>query len=287
MKVALSLVCILLTLASFGCSKKEEAAETDVMHAYRLIDTGQLDQAIAFLERKQSENSEDNDILVTLSSAYALKSGVGIKSLAPIIFAAQKIEQLNSLKAEKKEPAETAKQPKSIAEGDAAKVFTAFSKVSAFWGIYSAIPKISEGDQIYLVHAIELLDQSVEMLTPRDHVYRAILKTVFLKTVIEDEIFSSSDALKVELDICNPDFTRLSETLNKSGKLLIDILDDAAIANPKKKDDLDKVKLNIAKSIDQATSSMNTLSSGDASVQSTVRNLALQYGFGKLVSCSP
>ena len=273
MKHLVMLFLSVLMLTSCSGDKREQ--ESGKMHAYRLIDAGRVDEAIVLLEQSHSDNPDNVEVTVTLASAYARKAGVRIQTLAPSVFAIQKLNQLKAVDTnDTKEPTEIGR------------VFFTFSQFSDIWSIYAAIPKVTPSELDYLTHAIELMDENADSLAASDHVYRAILKTVFLKSLLERDVLTDPDAALPNLDVCKLDFTRLQVTLEKISAVLSDVIDDVAIASPSEKVAMMDLKDRVTKNISATRASLTSLSSGDVSIQNTIREMTVARGFSKILQCA-
>lgn len=271
-------VCLLLIgLALASCSKKEEPQESTMMRSYRLIDEGRSDEAIDLLEQAEDENPKDIAIKVTLASAYARKANVRVQTLAPVVFAVQKYDALQDANA------------KGTSSSSAAKgvglVLSAIERVSSIWAIYAAIPNMEKDQLPYLKHAVQILDAVAGELTPKDHVYRGILKAVILKSVIENELMTSHDLTDETFDACKPNFVALQSALNDIAKVLNDILDDMVIANPHQKAAMEKVRTEMVNGFAKAGEAITSISGGDGSLEAVVRERAVAAGFGRAFQC--
>lgn len=225
-----------------GCGgSKHQQSESVLLRSYRLIDSGQPDDAIALLHDEidardakaangQDQSGETNELRVTLASAYAQKAGITIREIAESYQLGKKIAQVKFKDID----------ASYRSEGDR-KVTTMLNMVLIHFRTIETVtivPKVPSDRLRYLEQAVKVLDSTAQ-LGQADLLYAAILKLVTVRSMLESDnlkavIPKSSDINKQ----CVANFSGFRDYLLRATKILISGLDNVMQAMPDKREEL-------------------------------------------------
>jgi hypothetical protein len=282
-KLIFSLSIILISLLSLvACGPKSKPQETDkILTAYRLIDEQRADEAIALMENALIEEPNQDQYKEVLASAYAHKAGIKIQTLAPAITQGQKIKSI------KMAPQESSGNSNQTVQNMA----SMFAGFSSFFEVYAAIPLVDADHVAYLEQSIAVLN-SLTKTKQENALYRAVLEIVLLKHYLADGVVgevptaSSSDLTAKDQKVtCQIDFEETKSNLAKLGKLFIDICGDLSLSNPNNGAQLKKNSEQATAFVSSLVSSTNTVTAIDEAANIFLKDMAVQYGLGKIIKC--
>jgi hypothetical protein len=210
------------------------------MQAYRLIDTARTDEAIALLEKNLETQPEDDELRLTLASAYARKAGFRIQTLIPVFLAVK--SSADAFQAEEKNRKAV---PSGEEESSIRSASTVFLQAKGLAEGFAYLPSIEENVIVYLDHAIHILEE-VKKPSQSLALYRGVLRTLKLKFVMARYFARlkapspdgatgaapESKRLDRSFTICGLNTEELDRLFQEIGRLSIEILKDHAIANP-------------------------------------------------------
>lgn len=279
---------LLLGLCVFmGCKKKPKQPKEDtVVKAYRLIDEQRTSEAIDLLEEELKKDSSihNNEIKFVLASAYAHNAGIKIQVLVPAVTQLYKFQNATKKKKLAQQYSASGKPVNKIA----VTVSAMFNQISATLETYAAIPGVTEAQVDFLKHAIELINSIEAPVTQEQALYRAVLKIILFKYMMEESLLTapaSIDVAIVEDKNCVINIKKLNESLVPLGKLLITIFNDMAIANPRHSESLTKTSTEINTQLAEMALASNTFSVMDEFSASLIKRSALELGLGKMIKC--
>ncbi len=266
-----------------GCGKtKQTHSESAVLKAYRLIDEQRTDEAIELLEHEVKREPNNREYKVVLASAYAHKAGIKIQKLVPVFSRSHHLQKLNS--------ASTAKEKMSWGEKlnkKALNISALFIRLATVLASYSSIPIIDSEGELYIRHAIELLNSLDKKITQEAALYRAILEVILLKHFLTENFIGefAEPNIKNE-ESCRIDLGNLNDSLIVLGKLLIDIYDDLGYANPKQASKMAQQSEETANVISDLTFATTSIAVFDETSTLFLKQAAIESGFGKIIKCS-
>lgn len=288
-KLLLKALLLLGLFAFIGCKKKSHQPEEDVIvKAYRLIDEQRTSEAIDLLEEELKKDSINNngEIKFVLASAYAHKAGIKIQVLVPAITQLYKFQ--NATK-KKKAVQNQALTPHKQVNKIAVTVSAIFNQISATLETYSAIPVVTETQVDFLKHAIDLIHSIAEPINQEQALYRAVLEIIFFKYMMEESLLTAPtniDFAIVEDKNCVINMKKLNQSIVPLGKLLINILNDMALANPKHSESLTKSSSEISAYLTELALDSDMISVMDDFSSSFIKRSAFELGLGKIIKCN-
>lgn len=275
---------LLLLVASFlvtgGCAPQKSMNEAPLTRAYRLIDSQRDDEAIEYLNQLIQKDS-NQDYQVALASAYAHKAGVKIQKFAGLVGDSQKISDLpQDLKLVDDKEKELTFKIDDFAN-NLSNLLVKYSKILT---VYAAIPSVSSENSMYLEEAIKIME-SIEKPRPSDAIYRAILRVVQFKHFVAQNLVGSIVDSQQVVKGCSLDLSAVNDSVVKLGHILVNILDDLAIANPSKAKDLAAQRAQIADETFSLTLVVTGTSVADEATNTFIKHVVVEESFGKLLKC--
>lgn len=225
--------------------------ESTLSKAYRLIDLQRTDEAIILLE-SQKQNSTDNlELMNTLASAYAHKSGIRITTMIPLFLQSGRLKKLNiEFQKYQTKFKDNSKKPDQLRNY----IFN-LTYLKLFLESLDQIPRVSEDNVIYLRYSISLLNSMGERLRKKDRIYRAILETVYLKYLLAEK--SDLVTRMFQRSNCYGQYERnqVSLYLYEVSELMIDTFTDYSFFVKDKENEF----LSASKEISQLSVNLNIL----------------------------
>jgi hypothetical protein len=276
-------------LALSGCGRGQgDKSDDKVVTAYKLIDAGRDEEAVAMLEdeltRLPGKGAEHNRLTVVLASAYAHRAGFKVQRLAKVFAAGKnKVKFDVGLKLDN--------NPKFTKEESVdrflAGVSVFFASIANLNGYYTAVPNIRPDKVKYLEFAVRLLDSiDNEEIEQGDALYRAVLKTVYLKYYIANNVVGIKQVADINLASCSVDFDKTAVALKEIGRILIDVLGDLGRAQPSKSPDYVKQQYKVSAAVGDLTSISTSVSLVDEVTMRTVKRTLVQTGLQNLLKCT-
>jgi hypothetical protein len=225
-----------------GCEAKKTPEESVQTQAYRMIDHGQVDQAIELLSgeiRARDENhqpdgdhSEDTESLrVTLASAYFKMAGLEMKDVLRSVTEGSRINQLKpSLFS--KNPDIDPKQG-AFLDSIARNIFDFYKSVQWF----SVLPVVGDDKIDILKYAVKILN-TVRSKKPEDLIYKAIIKVIILNSSLTSRKFLAVlPPLVKEGAKCVAQCRDLKNYLLEFSDDVLSVMGDLVEALPERKDE--------------------------------------------------
>lgn len=288
-KLCIFKALLLLGLCTFiGCKKKNyQPKEDTVVKAYRLIDEQRTSEAIDLLEEELKKDSSTNnsEIKFVLASAYAHKAGIKIQVLVPAVTQLYKFQNATKKKKSVQKQATSGKPVNKIA----VTVSAMFNQISATLETYAAIPVVTETQVDFLKHAIDLIHSIEAPINQEQALYRAVLEIILFKYTMEESLLTaptSIDFAIVEDKNCVINIKKLNESIVPLAKLLIDIFNDMALANPKHSESLIKSSAEINAYLTDLALASSTINVMDDFSASFIKRSAFELGLGKMIKCN-
>lgn len=286
--ISIVLVLTLSFLVSACSSKEQELKEGDVLlTSYRLIDEQRTDEAISLLELELKKNQGDYDLQVALASAYAHKGGFKIQKLMPAFKSADEIKKLAKERKKQQKPSTEKPKKEEIqltgSDRTTRDISDLLVKASKFVNIYTSIPSITVEEAVYLNHAIYLLDELKSSILPPEALYRAVLRIVQLKHLIAKDF--QENEFSSEGFTCNDGLTQGTKRLLDVSQVIVHIISDLVIVNPKDAEVLNSITLQISESVSHLTSVSTSLIVLEETSNAYLQQSAIQQGFGNLFKC--
>lgn len=280
----------LATVLAVGCGRNHRDQGRDpVLDAYKLIDADRDDEAILLLEGELSRMSfqpdhagERNRLIVVLASAYAHKAGVKVQRFVKILNAG-KLSVKFDLKAKV-----DGKMGRVEAFDGFLGVFGGYLRSLAnTTAIYTAVPTVSEEQEKPLEHALGLLDGlDAENLRPSEALYRVVIRVVYLKRYLATRVFSDQTVgPEFEAATCSINFEKISLAVAESGRLMVKMLNDMAIAQPKKAKDFERQRIRVTQVVADLTRMTTSVSLVDELSSRVAKRTLAQAGLQKLLKC--
>jgi hypothetical protein len=273
------LTVILLATLGVGCANKKDPQESKLTHAYRLIDAGKDDEAIAYLEAACPEGSEDNNCRAAMASAYAHKAEIKIQKFVPALTTTKTMGNLQLVFNSTQNQGEISSQ----IDASMAHFSTLMSQFTGVLGVYASIPAVKDDLSPYLDQAIHILE-TLKNPSPTVALYRAVLRVIYFKHTFAEEIVGAGTKEKLGPE-CKLDLGLVNNSINDLGHTLIAILDDLALANPSRAKSLQNMQSQVASEMLALTSDLSSATVLDVAGSLYVKHLVLEQGFGKLLKC--
>lgn len=281
-RLILFAVLTIAMVTSCAPAKKDEN-ESPVLKAYRLIDENRTDEAIVLLEEKLAAEPENTEYKTTLASAYAHKGGFKVQKLVPVVNQAEKLEKIGGRLPDLQKPNTLSGQ----ADVTAMAVAMLLNRFARVFDLYESIPLATRQQAVHLRYAISLLDELGPHLKSEDALYRAVLEVILLKHLLAETLVGEMvEPIEISAETCQLDLNHINKALVDIGKLLIDILNDFALANPGQAEEMKKRASDVSRAVADCTAFLNSTSLADEASQVLLKQAAIQTGFGKMLRCS-
>lgn len=282
--VSLSMTLFALVAFSSGCAKSSSPSMDDpILNSYRLIDEHRTDEAIELLESSSAEEPTRTDLKSVLASAYAHKAGIRIQTLVPVFFQADKVKKVEvSVEAEESKTLTAGQQLNHsvVSLGQLLKRFSGFSEA------YASIPLVDRTRVIYLIHAIDVLNEIGPNLKPEDALYRAVLETILFKYILAEELIGEFMASGTNNEKnCHLNLGHVNDSVIKLGRLLIQVYTDIGTANPAMSADTKKISEKTADAVSNVTIATTAVTVLDEAATMFMKQTLIQNGFGKIIKC--
>jgi hypothetical protein len=233
------------------------------------------------------KNQGDYDLQVALASAYAHKGGFKIQKLMPAFKSADEIKKLAKERKKQQKPSTEKPKKEEIqltgSDRTTRDISDLLVKASKFVNIYTSIPSITVEEAVYLNHAIYLLDELKSSILPPEALYRAVLRIVQLKHLIAKDF--QENEFSSEGFTCNDGLTQGTKRLLDVSQVIVHIISDLVIVNPKDAEVLNSITLQISESVSHLTSVSTSLIVLEETSNAYLQQSAIQQGFGNLFKC--
>jgi hypothetical protein len=241
MKISM-IVRICLLVFCLGCTSKKQPEESIQTRAYRLIDQGQVEQAIILLSEEiesrdkshqpKGDHSEETDSLrVTLASAYFKLSGLEMKDILKSVVEGNRVNQLK--------PPILSKNPDidpKVGEG----LDLIFRQIFEFYKSiqwFSVLPAVGDEKIEFLKHATKILN-TVQSKKPEDLIFKAIIKVVILNSSLTSpRVGLAAPHMIKENGKCVAQIENMKTHLIGFSEDVLSILTDLIQAIPERKDE--------------------------------------------------
>ncbi len=277
------ILSIVFIISCFGCNgKKQERRDDTVLNAYRLIDEDRNDEAIELLESALAGDPSNYQYTTVLASAYAHKAGVRIQNLVPVI---QKSSELKKLTEDKLKTGLGETVSAKMNEGVLA-IASTLIRFSSILETYASVPNISKTQSTYLIHSIYLLNSLGTKIQAEDIIYRVVLEVILFKYLLAEGFVGEFVEPKVkEEGSCRIDLGNVNDAIIRTGKLLVDIINDLGFANPKQAEEMKRLANETSDTISSLTIATTAVTVVDEVANIFLKQTAIQNGFGKIIKC--
>ncbi len=287
-------LCTVGITGLIACGPKSNPQETNtVLTAYRLIDEQRTDEAISLLESELSVNPKNDEYKTILASAYAHKAGIKIQKLAPMVNQSEKIKGLNRRISVSSSEESTNERVSKLA----ANMGGLFTSLAGFFEVYASIPLVNTEQVSYLNQSIAILE-SLEQPKQENALYRGILRIVLLKyrladgfigefipPAIEAKDLGSDSDTNSNKQSCRIDFVEVATNAANVAKILIDVCNDIALANPQHANQMRQASQQLTDVLSNIMTSTSTVTALDEVASLFLKETAIQNGLGKIIKC--
>jgi hypothetical protein len=281
-------IFLLPVLISLGCGQQSAAPEEDsVLKAYKLIDQDRAEEAVALIEPEHRANPKDRRLTITLASAHTSLAGLQVYSFYDLL--EHTVFNKSSQGSDSKFSLTPPKLDLTGDDSQKARNFVSYlvsylTYIDTLLSIYQKIPSLTMPQKKHLEIAVALL----ETLNPQeksDGLFKAVLRVVYFKYQIEKEFVPSM--IRTDKDnVCQLNFSNLTDNVWNTLVSLENILSDLTIAYPKKESDYNQAINDAKKMADQLITGVTALELvGNGAVDLLIGHLK-QQGMGDQIKCT-